>query len=602
MLFFLLMTIGDVTAQVSASSRNKSRGAVEQNDEVPLKPGEDRPLDVPATLAAFVPGGALAFVETSGLADLLEVSREADLFRVMESASGIFRIQDPKGFDKVESKLKLASLILRMNLWEAGARLLGGKVCLALYPNRKGEDPYMVILIRPAQRSGWLGRRVLFAPLARIGLKRIEQKEMGEGVVTFRTRGDEEKATSVSFHEEWIVVATSLELLKRTVAIQRPVGMKAAPGEALEMEAPFRAMAARMGGGHLARAFIDTRRVAEAAGDDLGLQREIQDPIESLFLGTVAEVAGHSRYAGMTLDYGDKQLRLAAKIDARPEEVDERYRLFFSENAEAGVRQLPEIDGLIGGVSLYRRFSEWYRNRDQFLKGAGLPGMANFEESIAGLLLGRDREKISPVVGDRLAFVSAITEDGGADSASGLRLPGLAFIVDLASIEKADAELQGLFASMLTELKGPPEEGRPEWSRGSEIFREVAIHFASRPGTGAGLSVPLVPSVARVGERFVISSSLAMCRRLIEALQEREPGLMEEKDLAFHLRFPGLADYVAANHAILESELVKGGRKQREAAQDLAGFSKVMQRFESLSGSSTTMNGVFEFEILGQFR
>ena len=224
------------------------------------------------------------------------------------------------------------------------------------------------------------------------------------------------------------------------------------------------------------------------------------------------------------------------------------------------------------------------------------------EESIGGLLLGGDPAGNAPVAGDRVAFVSALTEDGGADSVSGLRLPGLAFIVDLANVEQADAGLQALFASILAELKGPPEDGQPEWERGRESFGGVAIHFASRPGTGAGIAVPLVPSVARVGERFVVCSSLALCRRLVEAMAESELGLMEKKDLAFHLHFRGLADYVAGNRAVLESELVKGGRKPRDARQDLVELSRVLNCLESLSGSSTTANGTFEVEILGVLR
>ncbi len=552
------------------------------------------------TLAGSVPGGAIAFFETAGLGDLVRKVGEWEVFQSVLAGEDFERLKATRAFKEATSARKFAEFVLRMSIWEASDRLLGGRLAVAAYPPADGgRDPNVVLLLRPAQPSGWLKTRIRFAPLVRLGLKRIGRREFGSQVTAYRTRGDKGKATYFGFHDGWIAVSTRIELLRGTVALQDPGDIDFDRPEPLQAEAAFEKMSRRMGEGHMARAFIDTRRLTATTGEKLGLPEEIGDPVLALFLGGVVELVDHSRYAGFTLDLDDRQLSFEAGIDARPEDVGERYRLFFAGSPDGGITALPEVPGYIGGFSLYRPFGDWYRQREGARNGTLIPGMASFEEKVGDLLLGPGAGR-GGLVGDKIAFVAAHADDAGADPA-GIRLPGFAFVVDIAEPEGADEALRSLFEASLAEISVAGEKGEAVgWEVSRELAGGVEVLFAEHPPQPG--SPPLVPAGAQVGRHFVISPSRQLCTALVEVLRGGGPGAQADRDLAFDLRFTELSKFFAANREQYEVELVRVGRSPLQAERDYANVAKLLSSMESLSGGSSSADGIFKFEARGTFR
>src|SRR6185369_7454915 len=68
------------------------------------------------------------------------------------------------------------------------------------------------------------------------------------------------------------------------------------------------------------------------------------------------------------------------------------------------------------------------------------------------------------------------------------------------------------------------EQNRQPWIMGSETFGNVQISYGRYLKKPSGDQLPIVfnfmPASARVGDKFIISSSLGLCRNLIEALQK----------------------------------------------------------------------------------
>jgi len=564
-----------------------------------LPPAATAAAPAQPTLAANIPGGAIAFVEASGLADLIGDVRGSELLKGVMQSEDFARLRERDWFKDFESSKKMAEFVLRMSLWEASSKLLGGRIGFALYPGADDGEPEVAVLVRPSEPSDWLKRRVWSAPLLRVGLKRIERIAFGGEVAAYRTRSIFGKSTYFALHNEWIAAASDVDLLKQTVALQGPEKtLLGEPGAKLGDETAYQRMTKRMGAAHFGRAFIDTQRVAQATGPHLGLPEVSRDPMLSLFLGGIVELIDNSRFAGFVLDLQGKEVRFASGIDARPQDVAERYRIFFSDNPSSGMAPLPEVAGHIGGFTLYRQFGSWYRGRDEVLQDSLIPGVEGFQGNIGDILLGKAGDhQDAPVIGDKIAFVAAMRDDAGAEESSGAALPGFAFVVDLAKTEDADATIKSIFDAVLDELRNSEKE-KFAWQRGSAPHLGAEVSFAA--GKSGGRS--LVPAVARVGDKLVVSSSRELCHDLIAVLQQPGRSLVQGKDLVFNLHSTPLQRLLDTNRKQLYAQMVRDGRSPKQATDDLKNIENLLALFSSLHGSTSAASGIFEMEVSGRLR
>ncbi|MCH2059951.1 MAG: hypothetical protein MK183_04930 [Verrucomicrobiales bacterium] len=550
------------------------------------------------SLAGEVPGGAMAFFETQGLADLVAHIHSSELFMSLLESEDFEKLKANGFFKDVAFARRMIEFTLRMSIWEVSERLLGGRFGLAAYPAGEGKEPDLLLLIKPSRPSDWLRNRMRFAPLIRLGLKRINRLEFAKQAHVYRTRWDKDEATFFGINEDWIVVTTDKELLEETIALQFHNDEAGDQPKTLASETAFKGMNARMGEDHLARAFLDTRRLIEVTGDNLGIPEEISDPVLGLFLGGVVELVGHGEFAGFTLDYSEKKLHFRAGIDAGPEDVSEEYRLFFSGGDGVGVGLPPRVPGYIGGASLYRSFGEWYRKREDAVRVALIPGVESFDGNVGDLLMGH-ADGGEGLLGNNVMFLSAHADDAGVDG-NGIQLPGFAFVVDLANPDDADMALARLFRAALVDLEKNNDLPGNAWLDGTETRQGTRITYASRQ-VGEG-EVQMIPASARYKNWFIVSSSRQLCRGIIDELSSGGVTVLKDEDLALDLRFDELSRFFAANQRQYEAELVRSGRSEEQARVDYQNIEKFLKGMKFLRCTSSASSGKFEFSLQGEFK
>lgn len=533
------------------------------------------------------------------MSELIKRVRASEVFQSVMAGDDWKQWEKTDAIKELNKSRKLIEFLLRMDIWEASDKLLGGGAAVATYPTSVGEDPDFAFFIRPSESSQWLADRIRTAPLIRVGVKRVGRNDFGESVAAYRTRGFRDGATYFALHSRWVVVSSSEEILKKTVALQEPGGLTFKKGAPLAWETPYQSMTKRMGVKHSARAFLNTQKIAEQSGENLGLPKTVDDPVLALFLGGIVELVDSSRFAGFTLDYDEKQIAFKAGIDAKIKDIKPEHRLFFAGSPEGGLTGMPKVPGYIGGFTLYRPFGDWYRGREDAVQTALIPGMEGFEGSIGDLLLGKSGAAGSSIVGDRIAFVSAQATDGGVDFAD-INLPGFGFIIDLADEKGADPAIRALFESALKEIDANDDRAGSPWAISENDYKGVKLIHAKR--AKAIGTQPLVPAIARVGDRCVLTSSRQLAERLIDALGAKQVKPVLGKDMAFDLQFTELSKFFAANRAQYEAEFIRRGRSPIQAKADYENLSKLMAGLKSFSGSSGAIGGTFEFTARGELR
>ena len=142
------------------------------------------------SLSGLMPNEALLFFETVGFSKFLIDVKESEVLQSLLSSGDLEDIKSSHFFKEAKSVCRILELVLRTDIWELNDRFLSGRMGIAAYPaSEDSSDPEVVILIRPSEPSRWLKNRIRFAPLLRLGIKRIGREDFQKGVFACRTRG-----------------------------------------------------------------------------------------------------------------------------------------------------------------------------------------------------------------------------------------------------------------------------------------------------------------------------------------------------------------------------------------------------------------------------
>lgn len=561
-------------------------------------------------LAAALPSGAFVFAETSGMSELIAAVRDSDAVKTILESEQLKEFQATEEFEKTEAGRKLAEFILRMDLWEAGRKLFGGQMGVALYPKKDSEKPDAVFLIRPEDPEAWDKQRIWTDPLLALSAKRTQRLRWGWEVKVYQTKGQGGFPGFIALHDEWLAVATTRELLEKTISLQIDdpalrTRMRLKKVATLEKDAAYKKMKARVGGEHLARAFIDTKLISQAVGGRLGLPEKMDNPLASLIAGGIVELAAHSTLATITVDNDHNGLALEAALDGDSKKLPERYQVFFNDYPKSGTARLPEVPGLIGGFTIYRDIATWYRSRDALLQEQVLPGFDKFEAGIGNLLPGKDvGEDVLPLLGNNVTFVSALQGYDHVKGQPGVKLPAFAFVIDLDKVDEGSDIFQLFFQTLLSVLNFEAgKQERQPWLIDMKMHGDVKVSTARYLENPEGDRLPIVfnflPASARIGDRYIVSSSLDLCENLIDAVQKPDYGKPVNENLGFHVRFGPLADILEANAEHFEAKRVGEGRTAKQAQADVAIFLSLLRNMKDFSATTSATKDGFKLRLTG---
>lgn len=578
----------------------------------PGGPGGGGVREVP--LSGSIPAGAFAYAETSGIGELIRGARGSELYRAIMSSDSTQEFAASEESKGLRTGIGLARFIMRMDLWEAGEKLLGGRAAIAFYPGAEPDaadtadagdqrKPDVLVSIEPADPAAWAKQRFWTDSLLLLGAKRVRRAEAPPGIKIYETRGKARERRHLALHREWVMFASNPQLLERAIALR-----KVQPeGESLSARGSDLAqLVERMPGEHLARAFVDTELLSAAAGGRLGLPEKMDNPMGSLLFGGMLEIAAQSELACLALDFDGGEFALKISLDGDPAELDPRYQVFFAGGRAS--RPIPQIPGLIGGVTLHRDLATWYRSRDDLLQAQVLPGFDKFETGIGNILPGKDiGEDVVPLIGNNFTLVSALQDYDHLDGEPGVKLPGFAIIFDLAGPDPgAGADMfQLFFQTFLSVLNlQAAEQERQPWLIAVESHGTTPITYARYFEKPSGEQLPVVfnflPAAACVGDQYVISSSLGMCKDLVDCLQRATPD--ESCDSGTQLEFATLAAALELNRQHLVASRLNEGRDTRHAVEDIEHLFLALGHLGSLGSTITTDENGFTLTVRGNLK
>ena len=530
-------------------------------------------LAADADSAKTTPSGAAFFAEVSGLDSWIDRLQHSQLVASLPSNPQVQAFfASPQGRKALAGRVLIEGQV-GMDLWTLAKTALGGRVSIALYPHEGRQQPDAVIAVQVNDVAALNKIRERVTPLLVLIEEQI-RNTTGPGNVPVRSIDGK---VFIAEKDDWIVAASTSELMNHTLALR--TGTVEESVKSLADDAPFVAMTKQLGAQHLVRSYVNLELITKGMGGRFGPEK-LDNPGVSLLLGGLYELANRSAFLGSTLDLDNQRLVLTHSIAGKPESLGDKYASLFAAAGKPDVGSLPNVPGLIGGLILQRDFAGWYKRREELLDAKVLPEFDKFEAGLANLLPGKDYgTDILPSLGSKVTFLAAPQNYSHLNGKPGLQLPGFALVWDLAKPEDAEQTLNLLFqtVAMISNLEAG-KQGRQPWVLSSESYKTVQIQFGKYGQTPKGDRLPIVfnfmPAAARVREKFVMASSVDLCKHLVDVYSTPTTTTATAKptrnDFLFELTGESLAGILEANRSLLEARSVaQEGKTSDQASSDV---------------------------------
>ena len=563
-----------------------------------------------ASLAAYLPSGAIGTLETARLAPLIErIETSGALQMVLDSPQWREALKQ----DQVQKALAgkaLAEGQLGMSLWQFAKTYFGDRMILGVYPpTQPGAQPDGVIIIRVNEAASltrlW-DRLTPLLPLAGDKLK-IGDYAGGGRLITMDDGGQ------IVVRDRWIVASKVKSLLDQTLQnLANPTSTK--PG--LLEAAAWKEMGTQLGTDHHLQLCVNITGITQLVGHRF-IPSKLDNPVFSLLFGGYLELAAGSPYLGSTLDIHENHFELKSTVAGDPKQFDTAHRPYVLEGEPSPRADVPSLKSSLNGFSLTRDFSKWYRNREALLDASLLPNFDKFETGLATFLPGRDfGEEVLPLLGQRLTIVTTPQSYTHLKGKPGVQLPGFALLLDLAKPAEANDVLNLFFQSViLISNFQAAQEGRQPFVLSSEAYHETQIAFAKYVKQPEGATLPISynfqPASARVGNRYVFATSLELCRELVDTLKAEAatpPARLAVaqvdtvRDLYVELSPAIGADLLESNHQILTAQNLQQGKSAEQSAQELAALFKILRQLTPVTFSSTRHADRWVLELRGGWK
>jgi hypothetical protein len=559
------------------------------------------------------PGGALAFAELNGLGEVSDRLRTTDHVAALLDSPQYQAYEASSAYQKVQAVREIVERQLGWDVWTAARKLLGGNVAVAAYPKEGSKQPDVLVILRTSEPSALTELRARLEPVVVLAAEQLQRTEELSGVESFKfPKG----GAFLAWKESWAAFATSRSLLDGALARLTNGSAEDLPGGLLA-DASFQVMMQSTDwqtpvpgaeNRRLLRGYLNMSLLSKAAGGK-GIPEKLDNPLGSLLFGDVAAMLRSSPFAAVTLDAHRHGVKIAATLGRDAQKLNEPYRAFAPAEGP-GVVPLPRVRDLIGGFTLYRNFAQWYAHRDELLQEQALPGFDKFETGLANLLPGRDfGEDVLPLIGQRLTFVAAPQSYAHLDGEPGVKLPGMALVIELAQPDEAAELLQLFFQTLAAVLNlEAGQQGRQPWVVTSENYHDVQVSYArylKKPaGNDLGVVFNFLPASARVGDRFILSSSLPLCKQLIDALQQPAEDDPNEspRTIQVELHFDSLAKIVESNTGFFVGRMTQEGRTTEEAKTEFSALMNLLRRLDDVQAATEVLPDAFKLRLEGTWK
>lgn len=542
----------------------------------------------PRSLAAQLPEGSVIFAELADFDAVIDRVQNSTRLKNYLSSDLYAQISKLPDVQKALAGQKMVEAQAGMDLWALSHALLGGRIAIGLYPHEGRKQPDSVLILESPQPEKFQQLREKFEPFLLLAGDKVRRSDVA-GVEMLDLDGKAFAANG----KDWLVVGSDRGLVEASLKLRT-----GGDGKTVATQSYYQQAAAAIGDQHILRVAFESPALGKAVNKTRLAPEKSPNVLASLLLQGVTELFATTSAAGIGVEIKDSKFALTVVSAKSPQQLDGRFNAFFGSLAN-----VPNLPGLILGASISRQYADWYNGRDKFIEDKLLPEFDKFESGLGNLLPNRDfGGDVLPLFGPTISFVVAPQDLSHLDGKPGVVLPGFALIADLKKPEEGEAVAQLFFQTVASIANlNAGQEGRQPWLLTSEVYKQTTLQTAKYLQKPKGDALPIIfnfrPAAARVGNRYVLSSSLDLAKRLVDALEQPAPAAKEPRDLLVELHGGPFADALAANSDHLVAQGVREGKTAERSRTDIEFFLMALRQIDSVKLTSQAAKGGYAIRI-----
>jgi len=570
---------------------------------VPLQ-AADAPADR-NSLVRYLPENALGTIEVSNLAPLIERIETSPALKAYLASPLYDDVLKTEQARKALAGKAIMEAQLGMDLWAFAKTYLGDQLVLGVYPPANGGEPDSVTIIQVKDATDLTKLVDKLTPVIALLGDQVVMSDGDAGGKVFKFKD----GTQANLQNRWIVASKNNDLLMQTLK-----NVTSSKEGGLASSAAWKAMAAQMGPRHTVQFCANLAKISELQGKRI-VPEKLDNPVVSLLYGGLIELAAQSPYLGATLDIEGDSYSVKWAVGGNAAKLDDAHRALVLDAAQPLVPLVPDVTGRLGTISISRNFTKWYKSREQLLEAKLQPEFDKFETGLATFLPGKDfAEDVLPLLTGRIAFVAAPQDYAYLDGKPGVQIPAFGLVIELAK-PREGADILNLVAQTILTISNleASKQKRQPWVQSSESFQGVQVNFAQyleRPkGNQLATSYNFQPASALVGNRFIMSSSLGLCRQLVQALSQENSGTARKTEtqkgvpnFIQELSPSVAADLVEANAAVIHAKNVQNGKTAEQSAREVEGLCTLLRHLTTIHLNTIQYDDHMAIELHGGWK
>ncbi|HUG67283.1 MAG TPA: hypothetical protein VMM76_06010 [Pirellulaceae bacterium] len=315
------------------------------------------------------------------------------------------------------------------------------------------------------------------------------------------------------------------------------------------------------------------------------------NPVAELLVGGLLDTLRHTPYVTASLTLDPQHTRLEFATPHQQEWTTEAREYYFGPDGSGRAPAPIQVEKQLLTLSTYRDVSTmWLRASDLFTDNV-VDQLAKADSNLSTLFSGKDfGEEILGEVHPEIQLVVARQSYADQAPQPAIKLPAFAAIFRLKEPETVGPDFRRTYQSLIGFLNIIGSmNGQPQLDLDIEKEDEYqlvsATYLPEKGATGGGLKIHynFSPSIAFVGEHFIVSSTTALARELVRAVSQGDKQTSELNSIV-KLNASGVSDILADNRAQLVAQnMLAEGHSKEEAERTIGDLLDLLGTAESAS-------------------
>lgn len=546
--------------------------------------------------AQLAPPTTVLYVELTNPLPLVELALSPKIRGLVRSSEPYRKYEQSEKYAQMQAVTSLLEARLGKS-WDATLRdLIGGGVAVSIDP--AAQSGLLTIRSRDRQLLGKLhGTLVeLVEADAKKNGRRSPVKSNEYQGLTGWTFGGGEVHVIV---EDLLLISNKAETLKGAIDRYRDPSAGSLAGQTA-----FAAARAKQPAGAIGWSWADLAAVKQDPNVQKGLSKRSDNPLIELLLGGVVDTLKQAPYVTSSLTYDTGRLRLKTELPREASAVSADRGWFFAPHDGEPALAPP---GTIGTFTMFRDLSGLWLARDNLFNETMVAQLAQANTQLGLFFSGRD---FGPEVLGELAapvqLVVARQEYASDTPVPALKLPAFALVLKLKHPDDFSPELLMTYQKTIgiANLTGG-QQGKPQLLLSTEEYQGTTISKAAylRDAKVAKENAPphynVSPACARIGDHFVLGSTVGLVRQLVDALQAGRSGKSLQDNTALTIDAAPLAAILGDNKELLITQnMLKEGHSRAEAETAVATVLAALGQVDRLLLRLTEEPGALAIETI----